>query len=118
MEGKFKWNRKECAIQIFSKPCIMVMPDGKKKARLFDTALALEWVMIKTESIPESFQYELNDYPTALFSNGLMKDVGNWRFAKHFYNTRGEGSIVAKDTLIDPFLIYFFIKIFSNNIKQ
>ena len=35
-----------------------------------------------------------------------MKDAGKWRFAKHLCNAWGEDSIVTKDTLIDPVLIY------------
>ena len=106
MEGRFKWNRKDCVIKMSSKPRIMKTSDGKKEARVFDTALALQRVMINAESIPEAFQYELSDYPTALFSNGQMKDAGKRRFAKHLCNTWGEDSIVAKYTLIDPVLIY------------
>ena len=106
VEGRFKWNRKDCVTQMPSKPRFVKTSDGKKEARVFDTTLALQWVMINAESIPEAFQYELSDYPTALFSNGQMKDAGKWRFAKHLCNTWGEDSIVAKDTLIDPVLIY------------
>ena len=106
VEGRFKWNRKDCVTQMPSKPRILKTSDGKKEARVFDTALALQRVMINAESIPEVFQYELSDYPTALFSNSQMKDAGKWRFAKHLSNTWGEDSIVAKDTLIDHVLIY------------
>ena len=101
VEGRFKWNRKDCVTQIPSKTRMVKTSDGKKEARVFDTALALLRVMINAESIPEAFQYELSDYPTTLFSNGQMKDAGKWRFAKHLCNTWGEDSIVAKDTLID-----------------
>ena len=34
----------------------------------------------------------------------VLKDTGKWRFAKH--DTWGEDSIIAKDILIDPVLIY------------
>ena len=34
VEGKFKWNRKECVTQMPSKPRIMVIPDGKKSEYL------------------------------------------------------------------------------------
>ena len=54
VEGKFKWNRKDCVTQMPSKPRIMVMPDWKKEARIFDTAVALQRVMINAESIPRS----------------------------------------------------------------
>ena len=65
------------------------MPDGKKEARAFVTALALlvQWVMINAESIPQAFQYELSDYLTALFSNGQLKDARKWRFAKRLCDT-------------------------------
>ena len=106
VEGRFKWNRKDCVTQMPSKPRIVKTSDGRKEARVFDTALALLRVMINAESIPEAFQYELSDYPTTLFSNGQMKDAGKCRCAKHLCNTWGEDSIVAKDTLIDPVLIY------------
>ena len=106
VESKFKWNRKDCVTQIPSKPRIMVMPDGKKEARIFDTALPLQRVMINAESIPEAFQHELSDYPTALFSNGQMKDAGKWRFAKRLCNTWGDDSMIVKDTLTGPVLIY------------
>ena len=62
-------------------------------------------VMINA-AIPEAFQHELSDYPTALFSNGQMKDAGKWRFAKRLCNTWGDDSIIVRDTLIDPVLIY------------
>ena len=106
VESKFKWNRKDFVTQIPSKPRIMVMPDGKKEARIFDTALPLQRAMINAESIPEAFQHELSDYPTALFSNGQMKDAGKWRFAKRLCNTWGDDSMIVKDTLIGPVLIY------------
>ena len=106
VEGRFKWNRKDCVSQMPSKPRIVKTSGGKKEARVFDTALALQRVMINAESIPEAFQHELSDYPTALYSDGQKKDAGKWRFAKHLCNTWGENSIVAKDTLIDPVLIY------------
>ena len=35
-----------------------------------------------------------------------MKDAGKWRFAKRLCNTWGDDSIIARDTLIDPVLIY------------
>ena len=77
VEGRFKWNRKDCVTQMPSKPRIVKTSDGKKEARVFDTALVLQRVMYyNAESIPEAFQYELSDYPTALFSNGQMKDTG------------------------------------------
>ena len=85
----------------------MVMPDGKKEVRAFDTALALQWVVINAKSIPESFQYELSDYPIALFSNGQMKDAGKWKFAKRLCDIWGEDSIIAEDILIDLVLIYY-----------
>ena len=84
----------------------MVTPDVKKEARAFGTALALQWFVINAESIPEAFLYELSDYPIALFSNGQMKDPGKCRFAKRLCDTWGEDSIIAKDILIDPVLIY------------
>ena len=62
--------------------------------------------MINAESIPEAFQHELSDYPTALFSNGQMKDAGKWRFAKRLCNTWGDDSMIVRDTQIDPVLIY------------
>ena len=107
VEGKFKWNRKDCVTHMPSKPHIMVIPDGKKEARIFDTALALQRVSINTESIPEAFQHELSDYPTVLFSNGQMKDAGKWKFAKRLCNTWGDDSIIVRDTLIDPVLISY-----------
>ena len=106
VEGRFKWNRKDCVTQMPSKPRIVKTSDGKKETRVFDTALAQQRVMINAESITEAFQYELSDYPTALYSDGQMKDAGKWRFAKHLCNTWGKDSIVVKDTLIDPILIY------------
>ena len=63
-------------------------------------------VVIIAKSIPEEFQYELRDYPITLFSNGQMKDVGKWRFAKRLCDIWGEDSIIAEDILIDPALIY------------
>ena len=106
VEANFKWNRKEYVNQMPSKPQIIVISDLKKEARVFDTALNLQRVLIKAESISKEFQYELSDYPTALFINGQMKDAGKWRLAKHLCNTWREYSIEVKDTLIDPALIY------------
>ena len=84
----------------------MVIPDGKKEVRAFDTALAPQLVMINAESIPEAFQYKLSDYLTAFFSNSHLKDAGKWRFAKRLCDTWGEDSIIVKYILIDPVLIY------------
>ena len=33
----------------------MVIPDGKKDARVFDTELVLQWFGINAESVPEAF---------------------------------------------------------------
>ena len=67
VDGQFKWNKKECAIQMPSKPCIRATADGKKETR-FDTELALQRLMINKESALEAFNYEMANYPPALFN--------------------------------------------------
>lgn len=89
VDGEFKWTRKDSAVQMPAKPNIRT--NGGREVPCFDTKLALQnRVMVNQESLIETFQYELSDYPPALFANGLMRDPGKTKFSKYLNVKRGE----------------------------
>ena len=76
VEGEYKWSKTDCVVQMPTKSRIGASKDGGNQNRAFDTNLAVQRIMINTQSLPEVFKYELSDYPRSLFNNGQMRDPG------------------------------------------
>ena len=63
IEGEYKWSKTDCVVQMPAKPRIGASKNGVNPARAFATNLALQRIVINTQSLPEAFKYELRGHP-------------------------------------------------------
>ena len=106
VDGMFKWSRKKCAKQMPSKPRIQITTVGKKETRVFATEFARQRVMINEDFATKAFQYELSDFPPAVFHNGQMRKASKHKFLNYLCCTCGNGWIVEEHRLTEPNAVY------------
>ena len=66
-----------------SKPRIQITADAKKETRVFATEFARQRVMINEGFATKAFQYELSDFPPAVFHNGQMRKASKHKFLNY-----------------------------------
>eukprot|EP00116_Pleurobrachia_bachei_P000625 sb/3460887/ len=105
--GSFKWSMADCARQMPPTPRVRGMANGKTSTKAsFDTNLALQRIMVNTESVSEAFSHELADYPPSMFQNGLMRDPGKSRYANKLIELFGNTSEVELGVIVDPVIVH------------
>ena len=81
------------SFDLMRKACVRQMPTTRRirtpvgggsgtPANLFNTELCLWRIMMSKQPIPDVFSFELSEYPTVLFSQGMRRRSGKARFGK------------------------------------